>query len=203
MHITDTERSAIEAAVAAAERATSGEIVVVLARAADDYWDFSFAGAILVALLVPAVALFFTSSAHAIYELQLGFFLATVALLRLPPMRALLVPRATRAAYAAVLARAQFVVQGLHRTAQRNGVLIFIAFAERYVEILADEGVAQRVPAGEWRDVVDALTAAIRNDRLAAGIVAAIGTCGAHLQREFPPLSTPKNQLPNRLIELA
>lgn len=199
--LTEHDRNDIAAAIAAAERQTSGEIVVVLARAADDYWDFSFAAAIFLTLLVPAFALWLNLAPWRVYEIQLLVFLIAIGVMRLTKLRVALVPRRTRQAYGALLARAQFVAQGLHRTVDRNGVLIFISADERYVEILADGALAERTDRAQWQGAVDQLIGALRTDRAVEGIVHTINTCGQILHTFFPG-GVARNDLPNRIIEL-
>src|SRR5436189_157268 len=73
-------------------------------------------------------------------------------------LRLALVPRAVRRARAHRAAMEQFFARGLSLTKNRAGVLIFVALAERYVRIIADEGVASKVRDREWQMAVDALT---------------------------------------------
>jgi putative membrane protein len=92
----------------------------------------------------------------------------------------------------------QFVVRGITRTKDRTGVLIFVSLAERYARIIADEGIAAKVHTSEWQEAVDALTAHMRDGRIAAGFIAAIERCGAVLATHAPP-SGSGNELPDRL----
>jgi putative membrane protein len=131
-----------------------------------------------VILLSGATAL----AAHA-YTVQVIAFLALAILFSLPPVKLRLVPRALRHARAHRLAVEQFFAQNLHHTAERTGVLIFVSVAERYVEILADEGIHQRMPAGAWDQIVT-------------------DACGARLIEHFPARAGDRNELPDRLIEL-
>ena len=77
-------------------------------------------------------------------------------------------------------------------------MLIFVSLAEHYARIVADEGVAQRVHASEWQAAIDALTMQVRDGHLAAGLIAAIGRCGAVLAEHAPPDGS-ANELPDRL----
>lgn len=198
------ERAQVKDAIATIETRTSGEVVAVVAHAADDYWDFSLAWAIVAALIVPAAALIFWPHAAAltVYELQMEMFIAVLALTRVRALRMLIVPRRTQAAYAQRLARAQFFTQGLHRTRERTGVLIFVSVAEHYVEILADEGIALKVPPADWEAIVAAFVANVRARRFADGLITAIRTCGDKLAQHFPHAAGDRNELSNRLVEL-
>lgn len=205
MALSKHDKQRIKEAIAAVEAQTSGELVAVVARSADDYWDFTLAGAAVAALLVPAIALLFwpTLSAFSVYEFQLEAFLGVMILLRWPALRMRLVPTATQLAYARVLARAQFLTRGLHRTQARAGVLLFVSLAEHYVEIIADEGVNRHVEAGAWEAIVAQFVDAVRARRTADGFIAAIEGCGTILRTHFPRAADDKNELTNRLIELA
>ena len=53
----------------------------------------------------------------------------------------------------------QFAIRGIARKKDRSGILIFVSLAEHYARIIADEGIAARVPQSEWQGAVDALVA--------------------------------------------
>jgi putative membrane protein len=76
--------------------------------------------------------------------------------------------------------------------------LIFVSLAERYARIVADDGIAQKVLEAEWQAAIDALTAHMRDGRIAAGFIAAIERCGTVLAAHAPPDGSP-NALPDRL----
>jgi putative membrane protein len=197
-------RRDIAQAIAAVEAKTRGELVTVVARAADDYAYVPLLWAALLALAIPGVILLSGATAlaaHA-YTVQVIAFLALAILFSLPPVKLRLVPRALRHARAHRLAVEQFFAQNLHHTAERTGVLIFVSVAERYVEILADEGIHQRMPAGAWDQIVTDFTAQVRAGRIAAGFLQAIDACGARLIEHFPARAGDRNELPDRLIEL-
>ena len=81
----------------------------------------------------------------------------------------------------------------------RTGILIFVSLAERYARIIADDGIAARVPQSEWQAAVDALIAHMRDGRIADGFVAAIELCGSELARHFPRTETSRDELPDRI----
>ena len=77
-------------------------------------------------------------------------------------------------------------------------MLIFVSLAEHYARIVADDGIAQKVHNAEWQAAIDALTAHMRDGRIAEGFIAAIERCGAVLAAHAPPDGSP-NALPDRL----
>jgi putative membrane protein len=92
----------------------------------------------------------------------------------------------------------QFVVRRVAHTKNRCGILIFVSLAEHYARIIADEGIAQKVPYAEWQAAIDALISHIRTGEIAAGFIAAIARCGAVLATHAPPDGS-ANELPDRL----
>ncbi|HXF54646.1 MAG TPA: TPM domain-containing protein [Hyphomicrobiaceae bacterium] len=203
MFISDADRKRIADAIAAAERATSGEIIAVVAAESASYLSVPFLAASVVALAVPWPLIFFTwFSVQGIYALQLAAFAAVFALALPRPIRFRLVPRSILIQRAHRRAVEQFLAQNLHTTEGRTGVLIFVSVAERYAEILADAAIHTKVNAGIWQQIVDGLTQAIGQGRAADGFIGAVEAIGRMLAEHFPPGSADRAELPNHLIVL-
>jgi len=201
--LSERDRREIAQAIAAAEARTSGELVAVVARAADHYLYIPLLWAALVALTLPGPLLLFGDlRADEVYAIQVIVFLVLALVFNLTSLKMHLIPRAVRQARAHRLALAQFVEQNLHATAGRSGVLIFVSVAERHVEILADRGIDARVPAGTWERVVAEFTARLRAGQVGEGFVQAVNSCGELLAGHFPAAPGDRNELPDRLIEL-
>jgi putative membrane protein len=193
----------VSQAITQAERKTSGEIVVVVAARSDAYLYVPPLIGALVSLIVPWVLIYFSQlSVHSIYLAQLAVFLIVTTLLMPLPVRTALVPPYVKRQHAHQRAVEQFLVQNLHTTEGHTGVLIFVSVAEHHAEILADRAIDARVPEGTWKEIIDALTAAIAKGRPADGLVAAIAAAGEHLGRHFPPDTRNPNELPDHLIVL-
>jgi putative membrane protein len=201
---TPEEEDRIRAAITAAERATAGEIVAVVAGRSDSYLHVPFLWAALLALLVPWPLIYLTwLPMQWVYLAQLATFSGLVAALWPIERRMWLVPASLARANARRRAVEQFLAQNLHTTAGRTGVLIFVSLAERHAEILADRAIDAHVPAGTWQSIVDDLTAALGSGRAADGFVAAVTRCGDLLAAHSPPGSVEPNELPDHLIVLA
>ncbi len=189
----------VAGAIREAEKKTSGQIVCVLAHASSRYVHVPILWAVALALFVPWPLIDFTQlSVQRIFLIQLVTFIIAGLIFSWMPLRLLLVPRALQRARAHRAAIEQFVIRSISHTKQRTGVLIFVSLAERYARIIADEGIAAKVPAAEWQVALDALTARMRANEIAAGFSAAIAQCGEVLARHAPPDGSP-NELPDRL----
>jgi len=201
--LTPEEQAAISAAIAAAEAKTSGEIVVVAAVASDGYRSFGVLWAALLALAVPMPLIFASKwPVEIIYLLQLIVFFVCLVLFQLRRLRYALVPRAVKRARAHQRAVEQFIAQNLHTTEGRTGVLIYVSFAERFAEVIADTGIYRKVPPSTWEDVVGELTNHLASGSIAEGFIRAVERCGKVLAKHFPPGTADSNELPNHLIIL-
>ncbi len=162
-----------------------------------------FMWAAVIALIVPWPLIQWTWWPSTwVFLAQLAAFLVLLPLLMPRAVRHVLVPKYMKRQMARRRAREQFFAQNLHLTENRTGVLIFVSVAERYAEIIADQAVHQRVPAGTWDGIVHNLTREIGAGRAADGFVHAIEAAGKHLADHFPPGALDKDELPNRLIVL-
>lgn len=199
----DSDEARIAEAITGAEQASSGEIVAVVAAESSTYLYAPFLWASVIALLVPWPLILWTWWPSAwIYLAQLGAFALVLAVTLPRPVRYWLVPRSVKRARAHRRAKEQFLVQNLHTTSGRTGVLVFISVAERHAEIVADSAIEARVPKGTWQEIVDRLTAAFGDGRHTDGFVVAIREVGGHLSTHFPPGSCNSNELPDHLIVL-
>jgi putative membrane protein len=200
MSISAHDHERISAAIRAAEARTSGEIVCVLAENSSGATALPIFIAAAAALALPWLLVAFTNLAvQRILSLQIIVFIALCAVLCLPALRVALMPRAARRAVAHRVAVEQFNIRGIARTKDRSGILIFVSLAERYARIIADDGIAARVPQTQWQGAVDALVAHTRDGRIADGFVAAIDICAGELAAHFPRAGTSKDELPNRI----
>jgi putative membrane protein len=200
----EEDRGRITAAIRDVERQTSGELVTVVAAASDGYAAFPLLTAAFLALLTPAVAWIAAPVLDSldVYAVQLGVFILVAAAALWRPLRMRLVPAAVKRRQASRLAREQFHALGLDQTRGRTGILLFVSVAERYVEILADRSIDEKVPPGTWKEIVAAFTRQVREGKIADGFVGALAACGALLISHFPRAADDRNELPDVLIEL-
>ena len=108
-------------------------------------------------------------------------------------------PAAVRRARCREAAAREFRARGWSARG-RTGVLIYVAAAEHYAEVVADAGIAAHVAETVWREAITELVTAIRAGRAADGLVAAIGRVGAVLAQHAPARSDDHDELPNKVI---
>jgi uncharacterized membrane protein len=87
-------------------------------------------------------------------------------------------------------------------TELNNGVLIYVLFADRAVEIVADRGFNGLVGTEEWAQVCRAMEAEFRQGRWEHGALAGIGAAAHLVTRHFPGRDPNRNELPDRPLLL-
>lgn len=222
MLLNDTDRARIANAIADAEAATSGEIVVIINTRPHRYAATMLAAAVLAALVLPFAAVLAGWSPAALFPVwedlaagasqrrsieafvaaQAAVFVAALALVGSAKLDRGLTPRALRRDRVHAAAMVQFRARGLAATHGRTGVLLYVDETEQVAEVITDDGVFALVAADDWADTVAALIDGIKAGRAADGMVAAIARAGAVLARHLPPTADDVNELPDQLIEL-
>jgi uncharacterized membrane protein len=89
-------------------------------------------------------------------------------------------------------------------TEANNGVLIYVELADRSIEIVADRGIAQRVPPAEWQALAAQMRQRFRAGEFEAGVMAAIGDVAQRLRTHYPLAAGARNpdELSNRPVVL-
>jgi uncharacterized membrane protein YgcG len=82
-------------------------------------------------------------------------------------------------------------------TEQNNGVLIYVELADRSIEVIADRGIARRVPRADWDAICTAMRDQLRAGRFEQGAIEAVRSVGELLARHFPLAEGERN--PNEL----
>ncbi|GAB2788687.1 putative membrane protein [Hymenobacter luteus] len=79
-----------------------------------------------------------------------------------------------------------FAELGMHRTAQRNGVLFYLAWQSRQFAVIGDAGINAAVPDDFWETAKESVLQQFRADKYAAGLEQGIRMVGEQLRRYFP-----------------
>ena len=84
-------------------------------------------------------------------------------------------------------------------TEHNNGVLIYLLLAEHAIEIVADRGLARRVPQAQWDQLIAGMREAFRAGRFEEGLAQAIDAVDGLLAQHFP--LAPGQANPNELSD--
>jgi uncharacterized membrane protein len=91
-----------------------------------------------------------------------------------------------------------FAQLGVWDTEDNSGVLIYVQYVDRDIEIVADRGIAARLPQAEWEAICQRMERAFRERRFEQGSLEAIDAVTQLLERHFPPRGANPNELPDQ-----
>lgn len=95
-----------------------------------------------------------------------------------------------------------FAQQRVWDTGENTGILIYVQLVDRRVEILADRGIAARVPQAEWDAICRGMEESFRRDEWRSGALRAVKRAGELLANHFPAGDNNPNELPDQPLIL-
>jgi len=84
---------------------------------------------------------------------------------------------------------------GMHKTADRNGVLIYFALKERRFAIIGDTGINSVVPLGFWDNIRDHMKQRFSENLFTEGLTEGILMAGMQLKEHFPHTRNDVNEI--------
>ena len=98
-----------------------------------------------------------------------------------------------------VEAEKQFERMNMTQTADRNGVLIFLAPASHTFAVVGDKGVHEKCGLSFWQELAAAMNEHFKRADFTQGLVLGIERAGALLAQYFPRQPDDRDELPNRV----
>lgn len=95
--------------------------------------------------------------------------------------------------------RQVFTELGMHRTRERNAVLIYLAIADHHLAVLGDEGIHACVGDGYWDRLRDLMVERLRAGRTREALVEAVTEVGRTLRTHFPRRPDDTNELSDQV----
>jgi len=198
-YFSEADFDAIEAAVKKAELSTSGEIVVELSSHSRHWNTERIIQALVFTLICMVAALFLTrdvgwgiyyNTTQAILWGAIGFVMAYFGWGRFLKRR--------ERRRQVVWNRSLNIFHQITPTRGLTGVLIFVSLEEEQAAIVADQGIASKLPPDYWHRPQAMIVKAMNQGRHAEGIIQAIETIAAELAHHFPRESDDVNELPDK-----
>lgn len=88
---------------------------------------------------------------------------------------------------------------GMHQTLDRNAVLFHINFEQKYLSIVGDKGIHQKVCQSFWDKLHAEMTEEFSKENYFQGLKNAILATGKELKKYFPIGEDNQNELPNEI----
>lgn len=87
----------------------------------------------------------------------------------------------------------------MDETKQRNGVLIYVAVADKTFAVYGDKGINDVINDDFWDATKDVIQSYFKTGNFKQGLVEGILKAGQQLKTHFPWSSNDKNELPNHV----
>ncbi|MEZ4827714.1 MAG: TPM domain-containing protein [Bacteroidia bacterium] len=199
----------IEEAVKKSETHTSGEIVPVFVNQCGDYSESFYKGVLALSLLAFFSLIVLDRISHGVMFYDPFWYLVVVCgaglagglLVRfVPGLHRWLAGRDRLREMAYYKAGQFFLKEEVFQTVDRTGIMIFVAWFEHQVIVMADKGISKVVAQSAWDQIVDELVTSIKSGKIADGMTKAIEACALLLKEkgvQIQPDDT--DELPNQL----
>jgi uncharacterized membrane protein len=100
-----------------------------------------------------------------------------------------------------IAAQKRFHRLGMHKTPERNAVLIFVAPRAHKFAVVGDKAIHEKCGEAFWQRLVDGMREHFRNEKFTDALVEAIREAGNALASHFPRTSTSSGHLSDSVIE--
>ncbi len=87
----------------------------------------------------------------------------------------------------------------MHKTAEKNGVLFYLAIEDRQLALWAGEGINEKVPANFWQEIIDLMISEFKVQHFSEGLVAGVEKTGQALGEFFPRQDDDIDELSNEI----
>ena len=98
-------------------------------------------------------------------------------------------------------AQKKFHRLGMHKTSERDAVLIFVAPRAHKFAVVGDKAIHEKCGEEFWQRVVDVMRTHFQNEKFSHAIVEAVEEIGKLLATYFPKKSRSSNELPEKIVE--
>jgi putative membrane protein len=208
--LSEADREKIREAVRQAEGKTSGEIVPMVVQASYHYPMANVLGAVVFSLPLAILSTYIIGHFLWVGSQNMWIFMGVFCVYficfhevikRVPSIRRIFISAKEMEEEVREAAVTSFFNEGLYRTREETGILLFISILEHKVWVLADRGIHAKVSQESWGEIVDHIVQGIKERRQADAICEAVAEAGKILAEHFPLRPDDTNELRNLIVE--
>jgi uncharacterized membrane protein len=100
-----------------------------------------------------------------------------------------------------IVAQKKFQRLGMHKTRERNAVLIFVAPRAHKFAVIGDKAIHEKCGEQFWWQVVNGMRTHFQNEKFSRAIAEAVEEIGKVLATHFPRTSANANELSDEVVE--
>jgi len=98
-------------------------------------------------------------------------------------------------------AQRKFHQLGMHKTDERNAVLIFVAPRVHKFAVVGDKAIHEKCGDEFWQRIVEGMRTHFQSEKFSHALIEAINEIGKLLAAHFPKRPTPSNELSDEIVE--
>jgi uncharacterized membrane protein len=99
-----------------------------------------------------------------------------------------------------IAAQKKFYQLGMHKTRERNAVLVFVAPRVHKFAVFGDKAVHEKCGEQFWQRLVEGMRMHFQTEKFTHALVEAVQEIGKVLAAHFPKTSTSSTELPDEII---
>lgn len=203
MYLNNDEKESIEKQIKKLEEKSSAELVAVITDFSSSYNLLILIFSLVFTFLISLISLYFNASTIMFFEIQLSTFAFFILMFHNFKQYFLyLLPKKYKYNKASKKAKEEFINQGLYDTQTKLAIMFFVSIEEKYVEIITDKNVKEKIDDTYWQKIVNEFIKDVKNKEFTQGYEKAIKSCSEILINNFPIEKNDKNELSNEVIEL-
>lgn len=88
----------------------------------------------------------------------------------------------------------------MHKTKDRNGILLYFASESKKMAIYGDEGIFKHLPSEYWETLINTTLKHFKGGDFTSGLTNCISSVGDSLKKYFPYQKDDKNELSDEII---
>ena len=203
MYLNENEKQEISKEIEKLEEKSSAELVAVITKSSSTYKFESLFLAIIITTFISSTTLLFEISSVKFFQTQILSFLSFYFIFQRYEKTILtFLPKSYKYNKCSIYANNQFINLGLQTTKSKQAIMFFVSFDEKYVQIITDSKIKEKIENKYWKKIVDEFTNDVKNKDISNGYLKAIKSCNKILIDNFPIKEDDENELSNEIIEL-
>lgn len=210
------DKQVVEAAIAAAEKMTAGEIVPVVVTVSGRYDRAEDLFGLMFALIALSVAWFFFQDttqadwseaqtqvlglAATVGIIIVGFVIGAALATHFPVLRLPFIARTEMIEEVERRALETFQRERVRDTSSGTGLLIYVSVYEHVVKVIGDDGITAQLSNESMENICALVVDGLKRGKPADGLSQAVKKTGELLAPHLPPALDDANEIANQLI---
>ena len=204
-YIADDTKLKIKKMIEKIESKSDAEVAVVVADSCDRYRYSIFLYAFLATLIVPFLiklsSVYFDRNET--FALMMATFLFVTITLDNSELKYKIAPKKVKNDRCEKVSEFQFYKLGVNKTKNHKAILIFISIKERYIRVVADKNIDEKVSKEFWKELVKEFIKNVKNNKIDNALINILDKCGKVLVDNFPRTTQiQENEILNDVVEI-